>query len=146
MEKTKEKKYGFMIAAAVLAALFSAAVIIIASRPPKVYDYNDLTKMNGNMTAIHINQMHNLRPGAYLGKTIRLSGEFSCAKNSNTGEYCYFVVVKDAIACCAQGVEFKYCGEYPEGSPVITIEGIFKEYSFSGKSYYYIEVSELIIQ
>ena len=110
----------------------------------------DLTKMNANMIYSYIFEMV-VDPDSYTGKTIKVSGFFYSVVDQESGERYYAVIIPDALACCKQGMEFKWLGEhsYPEDYPAenqeITITGTYKTDTMEGDiTYSYLEVSELI--
>ena len=67
-------------------------------------DY-DLTEMNSDMVYATVYQMM-MEPEQYEGKTIRIDGNYYISKDEATGNTYHFCVIKDALACCAQGLEF----------------------------------------
>jgi hypothetical protein len=111
----------------------------------------DLTKMNANMIYSYIFEMI-INPDEYVGKTIKVNGFFYSVVDENTGERYFAVIIPDALACCKQGMEFKWLGEhtypadYPEENQEITITGTYRTDIMEGDiSYSYLEVSELSI-
>lgn len=70
-----------------------------------VLDY-DLTKMNANMVYAQIFNLM-LSPEEYANKTFKMQGDFLKLTNP-AGQTAYAVIIKDALACCTQGLEFKY--------------------------------------
>jgi hypothetical protein len=71
-------------------------------------------------------------PQKYVGKRIKMKGAFSSYFDEETNRRFFGCIIKDALACCSQGLAFelfkprKYPSEFPrEGSP-ITIIGIFE--------------------
>ena len=78
-------------------------------------------------------------PDDYLGKTVRMSGQFQVYEGE--GRNYYVVLIADATACCQQGMEFVLSGEhkYPEDYPAldstITVEGVFGTYTENGWRY-----------
>ena len=67
-------------------------------------DY-DLTEMNSDIVYATVYQMM-VEPEQYEGKTIRIDGIYYISKDEATGNTYHFCVIKDALACCAQGLEF----------------------------------------
>ena len=71
-------------------------------------------------------------PEKFVGKTIKMKGAFSSYKDEETGRRFFGCVIKDALACCSQGLAFetakslKYPKEYPSEGSTITIVGIFE--------------------
>lgn len=111
----------------------------------------DLTKMNANMIYSYIFEMV-VDPDSYTGKTIKVKGFFYTVVDDDTGERYFAVIIPDALACCKQGMEFKWLGEhtYPDDYPLedqeITITGTYRTDIMEGDiSYSYLEVSELSI-
>lgn len=109
----------------------------------------DLTKMNANMIYSYIFEMV-VEPETYTGKTIKVSGFFYSVVDEETGERYYAVIIPDALACCKQGMEFKWLGDhtyptdYPEENQEITITGTYKTDTMAGDiTYFYLEVSDL---
>jgi uncharacterized membrane protein YcgQ (UPF0703/DUF1980 family) len=80
-------------------------------------------------------------PDSYKGKSVRAKGTFSYFKDDATGKEYFAVLVQDATACCAQGIEFvlkgdyKYPQDYPEQDTEITVSGRFDCYSEGEYSY-----------
>ena len=70
-------------------------------------------------------------PKKYIGKTIKMKGAFSSYKDEETGRRFFGCVIKDALACCSQGLAFelakprKFPSEYPSEGTSITIVGTF---------------------
>lgn len=111
----------------------------------------DLTKMNANMIYSYIFEMV-VDPDSYTGKTIKVNGFFYTVVDDDTGERYFAVIIPDALACCKQGMEFKWLGEhtypddYPQQAQEITITGSYRTDIMEGDiSYSYLEVSELSI-
>ena len=71
-------------------------------------------------------------PEAYEGKTIKLRGEFDTFQDSETGDRYFGVIVSDASACCATGLDFvlrgdrRYPEDYPKVGAEVTIVGTFE--------------------
>ena len=111
----------------------------------------DLTKMNANMIYSYIFEMV-VDPDSYVGKTIKVNGFFYSVVDETSGERYFAVIIPDALACCKQGMEFKWLGEhtypadYPQENQEITITGTYRTDLMEGDiSYSYLEVSELSI-
>jgi hypothetical protein len=88
-------------------------------------DY-DLTEMNSNMVYSQVFDMM-IEPEIYDDKLIKMRGNFALYPNSPTanGGTAYAVIISDALACCQQGIEFKYdFGEkLPKEGDIITVTG-----------------------
>ena len=98
----------------------------------------DLTALSSTMVFAEVYNML-AYPEDYLGKTIRAAGEF--AVYDEPDGRLYAVVVQDALACCAQGLEFELAGDavYPDAYPAegseITVVGTVELYEDNGFRY-----------
>jgi len=73
-------------------------------------------------------------PKQYLGKTVRMHGTMASAEYN--GNMYYACLIKDATACCSQGIEFVLDeGKYPKDGSQIIVYGIFNSYDEEGKTY-----------
>ena len=96
-------------------------------------DYVDLTKLSATMVYTTVyNMMYYTEK--FVGKTIKMTGNYSEYIDEATGKRYYACIIKDATACCSQGVEFeltsdyKYPDNYPKEEDLITVEGVFDLY------------------
>ena len=91
----------------------------------------DLTKMSSTMVYSMVFQMVT-EPKKFVGKTIKMKGAFSSYQDEETGRRFFGCVIKDALACCSQGIAFelakprKFPNEYPSEGSSITIVGTFE--------------------
>ena len=91
----------------------------------------DLTKMSATMVYSEVYNMMSL-PDNYLGKTVRMSGQFQVYEGD--GRNYYVVLIADATACCQQGMEFVLAGDYaypddyPAAGTEVTVTGVFDTY------------------
>ena len=106
----------------------------------------DLTQMSSTMIYSEVQNMM-LKPADYVGKTVRMQGAFSV---SEIGENRYFAcIIKDATACCAQGIEFQWAGDhsypadYPKNGSDITVTGEFTTYNEGQQQYCQLKNAEL---
>ena len=90
-------------------------------------DY-DLSEMNSNMVYSQVFNMM-MEPEFYEGKVIKMRGNLAFFENSPTanGGRAYGVIISDALACCQQGIEFKFDfqGKEPKEGEVITVIGTY---------------------
>lgn len=121
-------------------ALFAALLIIALTacgsdktandKDTGKYDV-DLTTMSSTMVYSQVNDMIR-SPEKYLGKTVKMSGDFGIYEGDERNYYA--CVIADATACCSQGIEFvlegehKYPEDYPEIGDEITVVGVFDTY------------------
>ena len=100
----------------------------------------DLPSMSSTIVYAQVYDMIS-KPDKYIGKTVRMSGTFGDYYDATTGNHYYGCIVKDATACCAQGIEFvpvsdyKYPDDYPEVGSEITVVGTFSTY-YEGEDIY----------
>lgn len=93
----------------------------------------DLTTLSSTMVYSEVNNMM-ISPGDYLGKTVKMKGNFAIYENEESGQIYYACLISDATACCSQGIEFVLKGEhnypddYPELDSEITVVGTFDTY------------------
>ena len=91
----------------------------------------DLTKMSATMVYSEVYNMM-VVPDDYLGKTVRMSGQFQVYEGE--GRNYYVVLIADATACCQQGMEFVLAGDYswpddyPAAGTEVTVTGVFDTY------------------
>ena len=91
----------------------------------------DFTRMSSTMVYSMVYQMVT-DPQKYTGKTIKMKGIFSSYVDEETNRRFFGCVIKDALACCSQGLAFelakprKYPSEYPSEGASITIIGTFE--------------------
>ena len=95
----------------------------------------DLTKMSGPLVySVVFNMMKD--PDKFDGKVIKMGGAFDSVLGTD-GIRRYACIVKDATACCAQGIEFslkndyKYPEEYPGQYQDFAVIGTFTIYEGS---------------
>ena len=97
----------------------------------------DLTTMNATMVYSEVNNMLS-SPSSYVGKIVKMEGPFIPFDSTNP-DYCYpAIVIRDATACCASGIEFLLYGVprcskaggngYPLYNEEATIVGRFETY------------------
>lgn len=88
----------------------------------------DLTGMSSTLVFAEVYNMM-VEPERYEGKTVRMTGELVTYPHPFTGEDCTAVIVKDALACCAQGFQFQPAAgiQLPEPGSEITVTGIYTQ-------------------
>ncbi|MBQ9489742.1 MAG: hypothetical protein IKO03_16135 [Lachnospiraceae bacterium] len=93
----------------------------------------DLTTLSSTMVYSEVYNMM-VTPDKYLGKTVKMQGSFQYFQDETTGNEYFSCLIKDATACCAQGIEFVLSGDYvypndyPELNAEITVYGVFDTY------------------
>lgn len=103
-------------------------------------DY-DLSVMGADMVYATVYQMM-VDPDSYVGKSFRVRGIYYSVYSEENHMYYHFCMIKDAAACCAQGIELLWKDEKmnmhedcPDEDTVITVEGVFETYK-EGKNTY----------
>ena len=80
-------------------------------------------------------------PDTYVGKTVKMRGDFATAYDEKKDIRYFACIIKDATACCAQGIEFEpdISSSYPDGFPQegeeCTVIGVFDVYLDEGYPY-----------
>ena len=104
----------------------------------------DLTTMSSTMVYSQVSNMLN-KPSDYKGKVVKAKGTCGIYSNSQTGKKYYAVIIKDATACCSQGLEFVLKdGKYPSKGEKITVEGTFTTYREKGNTYCQLNYAKLV--
>lgn len=111
-------------------------------------EFYDLTSMDGDMVYAAVFRM-TADPESYEGKTIRIRGTYRQEYNQVTDLHRHFCMIQDAMACCAQGIEFvnsngngNISGEDPEDDEDIIVEGTFETYNREGDSRLYYRLKD----
>ena len=100
----------------------------------------DLTVMSATMVYSEVYNML-LYPEKYVGKTVKMEGAYSYYYDDEMNCYYYGCIIKDATACCAQGLEFvpgdKYVfpDDFPNEGENVVVVGVFDTYE-EGDYYY----------
>lgn len=101
----------------------------------------DLTTMNADMVYATVYDMTQ-NPGDYRGRVVRMTGPYYHSYLEETGNDYYYVIIQDATACCAQGLEFvwgagdhAYPDDYPADGTQVVVCGRFETYEENGVHY-----------
>ena len=65
----------------------------------------DLTVMSSTMVYSEVYNI-TVAPEEYIGNIVRMKGEFATQVDPESGKRYFACIIKDATACCAQGIEF----------------------------------------
>jgi len=112
-------------------------------------DMLDLTSLSSTMVYSEVYNMMNT-PENYMGRTVKMKGNFSVYEDESTGNIYYACVIADATACCSQGIEFvlseerSYPDEYPALGTEITVTGTFGTYQEG--EYIYSQLSDAVME
>ena len=108
----------------------------------------NLTVLSSTMIYAEVYNMM-ITPNDYIGKTVKMSGQFAVYEDPNTGAVYFAVIIADATACCSQGIEFvlngdyNYPDDYPELGAEITVTGVFQTYQENGNLYCHLVDAEM---
>ena len=115
----------------------------IKSEEPKAdgqVDY-DLSSMGPDMVYATIYQMM-IDPKSYVGKSFKVTGNYYSSYSKENDQYYHFCMVKDAAACCAQGLELLWADDSmnkhencPDEEALVTVEGVFETYEEGQNTY-----------
>lgn len=124
----------------------------LAQEPPPVLTAQpidvDLTLLNSIMVYSEVYNMM-VTPEDYIGKIVKMKGNFVVYEDEAAGKNYYAVIIADATACCSQGLEFIWKGEhsypddYPEQDTTITVVGRFQTYEENGNLYCHLVDADL---
>ncbi len=103
-------------------------------------DY-DLSSMGPDMVYATIYQMM-IDPKSYVGKSFKVTGNYYSSYSKENDQYYHFCMVKDAAACCAQGLELLWADDNmnkhencPDEEALVTVEGVFETYEEGQNTY-----------
>ena len=101
----------------------------------------DLVGLSGTMMYAQMYEIM-MVPEDYVGKTLRLAGQFTVYDDLDPNRLVFTVMVADALACCQQGMEFVWTGEhsypedYPEPGQTVVVTGRYERYDNQGMDSY----------
>lgn len=108
----------------------------------------DLTQMSSDMVYVVVYQLM-VEPDKYIGKTIKMEGNYQNIFYDPTNTYYHYCVIEDATACCAQGMEFVwedgshlFPDEYPSEGDTIAVTGEFETYREEGDEKLYCRLKD----
>ncbi|MCR5788667.1 MAG: hypothetical protein K6G83_02150 [Lachnospiraceae bacterium] len=100
----------------------------------------DLTTLSSTMVYSEVYNMM-VSPDDYIGKTVKMDGQFTQYHDESTGKYYFACIISDATACCSQGIEFvltddyTYPDDYPQEGGAICVTGTFDTYQEGDYTY-----------
>ncbi len=110
----------------------------------------DLTSMSSSMVYSTVYDMLT-NPDPYKGKTVKMKGPFAVYLDETTGNRFFACIIRDATACCAQGMEFAlrnagtWPDDYPELGTEVTVVGTFGTYVDDGYMYCTLKDSVFVV-
>ena len=107
----------------------------------------DLSVLSGTVVYSQVYDMM-MEPERYMGMQVRVKGNISYFQDPNTMKEYFAVIIADATACCAQGIEFvwdghKYPEDYPPLDTELTVTGTFNTYEENGFVYLQLKDAEV---
>lgn len=103
----------------------------------------DFSKMDKNMI---YSIVYNIvfEPDQYIGKKMRIRGESYSVFHEPLNATIHTVIVKDATACCVQGLSYilPKGTEYPEDGLDVEVTGIFETFENDGIEYTHLRCSK----
>lgn len=109
----------------------------------------DLTALSSTMVYSEVYNMM-ASPEKYIGKTVKMKGPFAFYHDEATDNYYFACIIRDATACCAQGIEFVltddyvYPDDYPDVDEEICVIGVFDTYQEGNYTYCTLRKAKLI--
>lgn len=105
-------------------------------KPPAEGVDVDLTSLSSTMVYSEVYNMMT-SPSNYIGKTVKMSGPVATYHDEATDKWYYACIIKDATACCAQGIEFILAGDkqYPAEGEEVCVIGVFDTYKEGENTY-----------
>ena len=99
----------------------------------------DQTQLSSTMVYSEVYNIM-MAPEDYVGKIIRMEGQCVSAYYEPTDATYYSIIIQDATACCAQGIEYVLTDgqAYPEDGGEATVTGRFESYDEDGTTWYHL--------
>ena len=100
----------------------------------------DLTQLSATVVYSEVSNMMT-EPERYVGKVVRMAGQAASTYYDVTDMTYHAIIIADATACCAQGIEYVLSGEqsYPDDNAEAVVTGVFGTYDEFGRTYIYLE-------
>ena len=105
----------------------------------------DLTSMSSTMVYSYVFNMVNA-PNDFIGQWFRIRGNYDEEYWDQTKLTYHYIVIADATACCAQGLEFVLTdinAAYPQVGEEFEISGTFGTYTENGNLYIRITADQI---
>ncbi len=99
----------------------------------------DLTTLSSTMVYSEVYDIM-MDPASYVGKVIRMEGRALSSYYEETDQTYYCILITDATACCAQGIEYvlEDGDVYPADNDTARIVGTFQGYEEGGTTWYHL--------
>ncbi len=112
-------------------------------------DYIDLTVVTGDAAFAELYAIA-FDPDQFVGKTVKLSGEFTSVYDEFVSRTFYGCAIMDSTACCRQGLDFDPAPEFVSAvqalraGDAITVEGVFETYVEKGVTFHRLMNAKLL--
>ena len=109
----------------------------------------DITQLSSTVAYSLVVNMCNT-PDEYLGKTVKMQGNFGTYQDPETQKMYYACLFVDNTACCTASIEFEtakklsYPTDYPGNGELITVMGVFDTYYEGEYRYCYLKDAIII--
>ncbi len=108
----------------------------------------DLTTMSATMVYSEVSSMI-ASPEDYVGLIVKMDGTSASYYDDTTNKTYYACIIKDATACCAQGIEYDLMEEYgkdayPADEGFVSVIGEFSTYEEEGQPYITLKNAQLV--
>lgn len=124
---------------------------LIGGEPYTDVDY-DLSQMPADLVYASVYQLM-VDPQDFEGKVFKMVGNYYATWYDPTARYYHYLVIEDAAACCAQGIEFvmgdgsaKYPDSYPKTNAVLEVTGVFETYKEEGDDRLYCRIKDASVK
>ena len=110
----------------------------------------DLTALSNTMAYAEITNI-STDPERYIGKTVKIQGEYRVSYFGAPGVPYHFAILWDETSCCEQGLEFTWDGnhEFPDDFPKektkIEVCGVLETYFDQGDTFFRLNVNDITI-
>lgn len=113
-------------------------------KPPAEGVDVDLTSLSSTMVYAEVYNMMT-KPSDYIGKTVKMEGPVATYHDEASDKRYYACIIKDATACCSQGIEFILAGDkkYPSEGEDVCVTGVFDTYQEGENTYCTLRNAEL---
>ncbi len=111
----------------------------------------DLTTQNADMVYAEVFAMM-YYPEEYVGKKIKMDGQFAFYHDDETDKYYYACIIQDALACCSQGIEFipedesMTIEDFPSTGTMICVTGVFETYSEGDSTFCALKDAKIVLE
>lgn len=122
---------------------------ILQAAPIKDPPDLDLSHFSGTMVYAEVFNM-SVTPKEYLGKTVKLRGQYYGVPVNQGQHIAHLVVVTDQAACCEVSIAVFVAGKesqgfvYPENFTPVEVSGIFGTFELGGAEYPSLVINEMV--